>query len=219
MLRLLSLALLGCSFMAQAGFVTGTITEFHSNSNPPPGFRTLHSLDLWHFQTSATTTVSLDILAYEFDPFTGSFVDFNGDGVDDVMDSMLWIFRNTGALGWDKLVATSDDALYGQDGNGSLADPVRSSHSLDPFLSLTLEPGRYIAMVGGCCGNAINFEQQWQGRDGDNYHPVTGSYRLDFSDNITLQASPQRVSVATNGLGLLFAGGLVFALCRKIRRS
>ncbi|MCU7553871.1 DVUA0089 family protein [Alteromonas sp. ASW11-19] len=216
MLRLASLILLCWSSITHAGFVTGTITEYQNNTPPPAGFSELHTVDFWYFQTSALTTVSLDILAYEFDPLTRNFVDFNGNGIDDVMDSMLWVFRVNGSLGWEDLIASSDDALYGSDSNGSLADPVRTTHSLDPFLSLDLGPGRYIAMVGGCCGNnTINFDQQWQGRSGDNYHPVTGGYRLDFSDNINLQAVAQRVSAATNGLSFILVCGLALLLLRQ----
>lgn len=187
-----------------AGVVTGTIES--AGSGP---FDV--SIDAWTFSQNTAGVSTFDILAYEFDPITSTVVDLNGDGEDTYLDSHIWLFQDDGVLGWDDLVADSDDSALGSDTNGSFADPANLASSLDPFLSLHLAAGDYILLVSSCCGNDMDFVNMVQRHTGLPFHPRVGDYALHFSGDIELTNVSEPKSI------MLFGMACLFLLRRKIK--
>jgi len=123
------------------------------------------SVDTFAFEVTEVSTVQIDVLSY--DAFPTYF------------DSFLRLYEDDGQpLSAANFVASNDDATVGSDRNGS-------TRSLDSFLELTLQPGRYIVAVGAF--NLGNTEADAGFSDGLLVAPTgtptpidTGAYQLDI---------------------------------------
>ena len=99
------------------------------------------TIDWITFTVAAGTTVTFDILSYEYDPSVPGFVDLNGDGEFAGIDAEVFLFDGTD-LNVATLLGNSDDNSVGTDLNGSL-------HGADSFLSYTFaSAGTYLVAVG-----------------------------------------------------------------------
>ncbi len=186
--------LLIASSLVSAGIITGpegAIKYKNNNLN-------IVSLQTWDFNLASSGVVTFDILAWGHD--------FGGFGQAH-LDSYIWLFEDDGSLDWNNLITKNDDFIVGEDFNGSLPDPDSNGSSLDSFISIFINQGDYILMVGTCCSgqNDINLTTLTQ-------HvlpggaPETGGYRLDYSDNLVIKTVPAPATLTLIGLGLFGLG-------------
>lgn len=89
---MLGLALAAGEAQALPVVVDGTIVGLYDDSGAFVGT----SIDVFSFDVTAGTTASFNILACEFDPSLGTFVDLNGDGEITSLDSMLVLNDSAG---------------------------------------------------------------------------------------------------------------------------
>ncbi|CAA0081365.1 Uncharacterised protein [Halioglobus japonicus] len=128
-----------------------------------------YSVNTIPFTVLSDSTVSIDVLS------AGAYTPS--------MDAQIYLAADDGSIDSLDLIYTNDDGEAGSDG---------STLELDPFLSVDLPAGNYVAYISGCCFSAedalngyhllIDDEPAGELTPGD----INGKYRVTISGDVEL---------------------------------
>jgi len=176
---------LGTVGSAQATtIVTGSID--HSNS----GWYGTTEVDYWNFRVNTAGTVTMNVLAWNFD---------FGNGPSS-LDSYLRLFNDDGSLDVSDYITGNDDSWW-----SSAASSDGSTSSLDSYLSRFLQVGNYTLAISDfylSVGEAVAGFQT-----GNYMGSGSGDYQLTFTGDVTV-ADAESVPEPASILGLLTVGTL-----------
>ena len=162
------------------------------------GDRVGSTVDSWDFTVNSAGVVTIDTLSMETTDWVTT-QDVNGDGEIAFFDPYIYVFENTGGVPGAFVASNDDSGLTFGDG---------SIHRYDSYLSLNLDAGDYILVIG-----AYHLSEQ-EARDGVNdasYYPISGlgeneeaipsdhgDYQVTFTGDAIITDGPDGVSTAGN---------------------
>ncbi|MBM7067633.1 DVUA0089 family protein [Actibacterium sp. 188UL27-1] len=176
-------------------------------------------VDRWSFTVRERAEVTVDVLSWHWDP--------DGDGLANHLDAEIFVMRDDGDLDVDDVIAYNDDSLETFD-DGSVS-------ALDSYLSLVLDPGKYILAIGevetgpgnvvrginefGFYPEVIELETGFPEANGDGcdvFDCSFADYQLTFTGPITLD-QPIVAHVPLPTSALLLVGGIGGLLVQRRR--